>query len=287
MSSHIVIGRLQRLLRKPPQHRSIFNLVTARLAVAAAAVALASSVAVAADMPMKDMPMKAAAAPAYQWSGCYVGLNGGGGASGSNVTTTVGGGGYLLGGDPAEVTNDGTGSADTSNFVGGGQAGCNWQTSTFVAGLEGDFDYFHSNSNFFNDTNVLPTSGNSFVIGQSLTTDYLATVRPRIGIAADRNFAYITGGAAFTKASYAETYADSGGGIGVASASKFLTGWTAGAGWEYAWTDHWTLRFEYLYSAFPTTSATGVITGPGGTNPLHGSADLVIQVARAGLNFKF
>ena len=30
-----------------------------------------------------------------------------------------------------------------------------------------------------------------------------------------------------------------------------------------------------------------MITGPGGTNPLHGSADLVIQVARAGMNFKF
>ena len=113
-------------------------------------------------------------------------------------------------GDPAEVTNDGTGSADTSNFVGGGQAGCNWQTSTIVVGLEGDFDYFHSNSNFFNDTNMLPTSGNSFVIGQSLTTNYLATVRPRIGIAADRNFAYITGGAAFTKASYTESYVDGG-----------------------------------------------------------------------------
>ena len=93
MSSHIVVGRLQRLCRKPPQHRFILNLITARLAVPAAAVALASSVAVAADMPMKDMPMKAAAAPAYQWSGCYVGLNGGGGATGSNVTTMVGAGG--------------------------------------------------------------------------------------------------------------------------------------------------------------------------------------------------
>ncbi len=74
-------------------------------------------------------------------------------------------------------------------------------------------------------------------------------MRPRIGIAADRNFAYITGGVAFTDASYTESYADGGGGIGSASASKFLTGWTAGAGWEYAWTDHWTIRFEYLFAA--------------------------------------
>ncbi len=243
----------------------------------------------AADMPM-HMPMKAPAAPAappYQWTGCYVGINGGGGASGTNVTTAVGAGGYLGGLDPGEVNNDGTGSVNTSNFLGGGQAGCNWQTGTIVIGLEGDFDYFHSNSNFFNDTNTLPTSGNTFVIGQSLTTNYLATVRPRIGVAADRNFGYLTGGAAFTDASYMESYVDSGGGVGVATGSKFLTGWTAGAGWEYAWTDHVTIKFEYLYAAFPTTSATGMIVGPGGTNPLHGSSDLVIQVARAGMNFKF
>ena len=147
-----------------------------------------------------DEGAAAPAAPPYQWTGCYVGLNGGGGASGTNVTTAVGAGGYLGGLDPGEVNNDGTGSVNTSNFLGGGQAGCNWQTGTIVVGLEGDFDYFHSNSNFFNDTNTLPTSGNTFVIGQSLTTNYLATVRPRIGVAADRNFAYLTGGAAFTDA---------------------------------------------------------------------------------------
>ena len=144
----------------------------------------------AADMPM-HMPMKAPAAPAappYQWTGCYVGLNGGGGASASNFTTTVDRRQLSGCGRSGEVNNDGTGSANISNFLGGGQAGCNWQTGTVVVGLEGDFDYFHSNSNFFNNTNTLPTSGNTFVIGQSLTTNYLATVRPRIGVAADRNF---------------------------------------------------------------------------------------------------
>lgn len=236
-----------------------------------------------------DMPVKAPAAPAYQWTGCYVGLNGGAGAGASNFTTTVGPGGYLAAGDATEVTNDGTGSANNTNFLGGGQAGCNWQTGTVVFGLEGDFDYFHNNSKFDNNTNMLPVSGLPFVIGQSLVTDYLSTVRPRIGIAADRNFAYITGGAAFTQASYAESYADGGAppGIGSATASKFLTGWTAGAGWEHAWTDHWTFKVEYLFASFPTTSATGVVTGLGGSNPLLGSADLVIQTLRAGVNFKF
>jgi outer membrane immunogenic protein len=248
---------------------------------AACAAVLSMGVAFAADMPAK-----APAAPVYQWTGCYIGLNGGGGASASNFTTTVGAGGQLVGSDPATVSGDGTGSGSGSNFLGGGQAGCNWQSGTVVAGLEGDFDYYRSNSNFLNNTDTL-AAGTSFGIGQSLKTDYLATVRPRIGIAADRNFAYITGGVAFTEANYTETYGDDAGGAGTASASKFLTGWTAGAGWEYALAAHWTARVEYLFSGFSTTSATGAITGPGGLNPLHGSGDLTIQVVRAGVNFKF
>jgi outer membrane immunogenic protein len=233
-----------------------------------------------------DLPTKAPQPPAYSWSGCYVGINGGAGASASNFNTGVGVGGYLTGTDPATVDADGSGSANDTRAVGGGQLGCNWQSNTVVFGLEGDFDYFRSNTNFVNNTDTL-AAGTPFSVGQSLTTDDLATVRPRLGIAADRNFAYITGGVAFTRASYTETYSDAAGGLGSASAAKFLTGWTAGAGWEYAWTDHWTIKFEYLFAGFPTTSASGVITGPGGSNPLSGSGDLVIQTARAGVNFKF
>jgi outer membrane immunogenic protein len=264
---------------RPQVNRSI---LAGRLFAATMLLAGTPTIASAADIPMKA----ASAAPAYQWSGCYVGLNGGAGASASDVTTTVGAGSYLTGTDPATVGADGGGSANDTKFVGGGQAGCNWQTNTVVFGLEGDFDYFRSNASLLNNTDTL-AAGTPFAVGQSLTTNYLATVRPRIGIAADRNFAYLTGGVAFTAATYTETYSDAAGGIGSASASKFLTGWTAGAGWEYAWSDHWTLRFEYLFASFPTTSASGLITGPGGSNPLFGSADLVIQTLRGGVNFKF
>jgi len=89
--------------------------------------------------------------------------------------------------------------------------------------------------------------------------------------------------------SYATSYVDANTppGTGTASASRALLGWTAGAGWEYAWADHWTVRAEYLLASFPTTNALGTIAGAGGTNTLHGSTDLVIQIVRAGVNFKF
>ncbi len=271
MTSTLMTGRL-----------SVNRIIPAvRLFAAAIPLAVGATAAMAADMPSK-----APQTPPYQWSGCYVGINGGAGASASNFNTNVGAGTYLTDPDPATVNADGGGSANDTRAIGGGQVGCNWQTNTVVFGLEGDFDYFRSNANFYNNTDTL-AAGTPFIVGQSVTTNYLATVRPRIGIAADRNFAYITGGVAFTDASYTESYSDAAGGIGSASASKFLTGWTAGAGWEYAWTNHWTIKFEYLFAGFPTTSASGLITGPGGSNPLSGSGDLVIQTARAGVNFKF
>ena len=236
-----------------------------------------------------DLAVKAPPAPVFQWSGCYAGVNIGEGASASNFGSAVDAGSYLTAGDPATAAGSGGGGKNADGILPGGQVGCNYQTGTFVFGLEGDVDYFRSNPVFNNNTNTL-ANGNTFAIGQSLTTNYLATIRPRIGIGADRNLAYITGGAAFTSISYTETYTDTNAppGGGSASASRSLVGWTAGAGWEYAFADHWTVKAEYLFASFPTTNATGLITGPGGTsNPLHGSADLVIQLIRAGVNFKF
>jgi outer membrane immunogenic protein len=237
-----------------------------------------------------DMSTKAPVAPIYSWSGCYVGINAGAGGAGSDFTTTVGNGTHLLPADAALVNNSGTGSANATGFLGGGQAGCNWQSGLIVYGLEGDFDYFHSRPSFANNTNTLSDGVTPFAVTQSLTTDFFATVRPRIGIAADRNLGYITGGAAFTQVSYAQGYVDGAvpPGAGNATASKALVGWTIGAGWEHAWTNNWTFKLEYLFASFPTTNAFGAIAdGTGGTNPLHGSADLVIQTVRAGVNFKF
>lgn len=260
-------------------------ILAAYLVTATMALACGSRAAIAADMPMK-----APETPPYQWSGCYLGANVGGGTSGTNFGSTVDPGSYLAAADAATVSGSGGGGANADGLLAGGQAGCNLQSGTLVLGLEGDFDYFHSNPQFNNNTNTLASTA-AFSIAQSLTTNFLATVRPRIGIAADRNLAYITGGAAFTSVSYSESYADAnpapGPGTGTATASRSLIGWTAGAGWEYAFADRWTVKAEYLFASFPTTSALGTIVAPGGTNTLHGSADLVIQLIRAGVNYKF
>ena len=237
-----------------------------------------------------DMPMKAPQPSVYQWSGCYVGANIGGGASESNFDTAIDPGTHLVFPDPAVVAGSGSGSHGGDGLLAGGQVGCNLQSGLLVAGLEGDFDYFHSNPWFSNNSNTLSDGVTPFTITQSVTTNYLATIRPRIGIAADRNLAYLTGGVAFTRVSYLESYSDGGTppGAGSAATSKSLVGWVAGAGWEYAMTDRWIFRAEYLYAGFSKVNAVGAITdAAGGANTLHGSSDLTIQALRAGVNYKF
>ena len=283
MSQIIVAGRSPMPALRPRSRLSPMPIILG----AAVAGAVWLTAASAADLPMKAV---APAPSTYYWTGCYVGVNAGAGGSGTNVTSSIGTGTHLSAGDAALVGGDGTGSADATGFLGGGQAGCNWQSGMVVYGLEGDFDYLHSNPHFFNDTNTLSDGATPFTASQSLTTDYFATVRPRIGIAADRNLAYVTGGAAFTHASYALGYLDgaSPAGAGTAVGSKSLTGWTVGAGWEHAFADRWTFKIEYLYASFPTITASGVIgDSAGGVNPLHGSTDLIVQTLRAGVNFKF
>ena len=251
------------------------------LALALALVPLAAATAA-------DLPTKAPSAPAFSWTGCYVGVNGGGGASGSNFTSSVGPGNHLGVADAVTVGATGTGSGNDSNFLAGGQVGCNWQSGTMVYGIEADADYFSSNPTFNDGTGTLST-GDTFAVGQSLTTDYLATVRPRVGVAADRSLFYVTGGVAFTRVSYVQTYADTlNAGAGTATGGQSMIGWTVGTGWEYAWTDHFTTKVEYLFAEFPTTVGAGrIVDTVAGANPLSGSADLVIQTVRLGLNYKF
>ena len=74
---------------------------------------------------------------------------------------------------------------------------------------------------------------------------WTGAVRARAGYAVDRFLPYLAGGVAFTK--YKVVIDESG---DIASDSQSLTGWTVGAGVEYAFTDQLMGRFEYRYTDF-------------------------------------
>src|SRR5690349_19624719 len=115
-----------------------------KLACAIAVAGLIGTPAFAADMPVKAPPM-APAAPVFNWTGWYAGVNAG--ASFGNVKTdfNVGEIEYVqvVAGNVFVFDAPGSGVSDRSypsGFIGGGQIGYNWQVSPiWVVGLEADF----------------------------------------------------------------------------------------------------------------------------------------------------
>ena len=78
--------------------------------------------------------------PPFTWTGFYVGVNAGGiwpsgGRSASLFDPNAGiDGGFVNAGFPGGL------GSQSAGFIGGGQAGYNWQTGAFVLGVETDFD---------------------------------------------------------------------------------------------------------------------------------------------------
>jgi outer membrane immunogenic protein len=93
--------------------------------VLAAAFALSfGGTAYAADMPV---PYKASApAPVFTWTGCYLGGNGGGGRAHN---------------DWQPVANLALAPVRATGWFAGVQGGCDYQVSSFVFGIEGQFDW--------------------------------------------------------------------------------------------------------------------------------------------------
>jgi outer membrane immunogenic protein len=133
--------------------------------VGLAALAAFSSVASAADL--RPAPYAAApyAAPYYNWTGFYVGINGGGGWGNSTWT--------------------GANSFNTSGGLIGGTVGYMRQFGPLVAGIEGDLDW----------ANI--QGGGLCTFACQTTTNWLGTARGRVGYAFDRWLPYVTGGLAF------------------------------------------------------------------------------------------
>lgn len=136
------------------------------LGASAAVLIAGATAAAAADVPPYGPPPAAPSyyspAPAFTWSGPYVGLTGGYGWA-----TTV----------PSTAPNNG--------WIGGAFAGANFQAdSNLVVGIEGDFTA----------TGKTGTGG-----GATVTNPWDATLRGRIGFAMDRIMIYGTGGVAVGK----------------------------------------------------------------------------------------
>ncbi len=262
------------------------------LAAALAASTIAGS-AFAADLPSrKAPPVVYAPAPIFTWSGLYVGLNAGYTWSAKNDVAVLGTD-PLFGFAAVQVSGQLPWQVSLKNdgFIGGGQVGFNWQTGAFVFGLEADIQGVagaKSNAAFAGLAPLQPTFS-SF----SRSLDLFGTVRGRLGFAVTPTFLlYATGGLAYgqTKLSYSAfgpTWAPP---MAVAgSTSKLSTGWTVGAGAEYAFSRNWSAKVEYLYYDLGRlTAPTALYVVPGvSASTLTTSVRNTGHIVRAGVNYRF
>ncbi len=207
--------------------------------LASAAFVVASSAAMAADLPSrKSAPVAPyVAAPIFTWTGFYVGADVGGGWTNDKIKLY-----NLVTGLPT-----GTGSLNGSGVLGGLFAGYNWQTgSNIVLGLEGDLEAtsISASKTFgFAIPGILPINGTA---GLSDKLPWQGSLRARVGYAANNVLFYATGGLAFAQVDTKYWT------VGGASApfSSVKSGWTLGAGVEYAFNNNWTARAEYRYTQF-------------------------------------
>jgi outer membrane immunogenic protein len=239
----------------------------------------------AADMAVKARPI--AVDPAYNWSGWYVGLNAGGAWTRSEVDYTQTG---LFTATPAAdqafAHAIGSPSTNKTGFTGGAQAGYNWQSGVGVFGIETDINYLHTSANVF-ATGTLPVAGAVVSSTTSVSTDWLYTLRGRAGIASGRALFYVTGGLAVGNERFSQFFLHTAtGSFEAGSVSSTKAGWTVGAGAEYAFTNNWSVKAEYLYVDLGSVSFASTNNAfPGFT--ASNSARLTENIGRVGVNYKW
>jgi outer membrane immunogenic protein len=261
-----------------------------RLLVVAALVATVGTPALAADLSPRMYTKAAPVAPVYNWTGWYAGINGGYSWQDSSV-------GFSPASAPmANIFNllpagVAPGSVDLNPKGGlfGGQIGYNWQAGVWVLGLEADLDWADIKSSGAAVGPVFVLRGLDSIAGTATQKiDAFGTLRARVGFTpTDRVLLFATGGLAYGHTKLDATYGDaacifctSG------SSSAWKTGWTAGAGVEWAFQNNWTLRGEYLY--YDLGSVDHVLTDPTAPNAaINARAEYHGNIVRAALNYKF
>jgi outer membrane immunogenic protein len=244
-----------------------------------------ASVACAADvdvLPYKAPPI------VYSWTGFYVGGNVGAdtGSFDPNTSTVFNPLGYF---DPLSVPDInllGPQLVSPSAVTGGLEFGYNWQVSRFVFGLEGDVDSFRLSGRATGGTTYSCCAPATFTINATASTDWLATLRGRVGVAEDNWLFYATGGAALTTLHGTFSFVDDFGASEGASISATRLGYAAGGGIECGFWTHWSVKAEYLFVDFSRVSTAGGLNfSP--LNPFTHSIDLRANIGRVGVNYRF
>ena len=218
-------------------------------ALAAASLLALGAAAQAADLTYEPAPVVEAAPAVFNWTGFYLGVHAGA---------------AILDGDYSFIGTD-LGGDTSTGFIGGVQAGYNWQFDSLVIGAQTDFAYTSAK---ISDQDILNASAENKL-------EWLGSTTARIGYAVDNFLLYGKGGVAYGQSKIEVSSIN-----GSIDDSKWHVGWTLGAGAEYAFTQNITGLVEYNYVDLGSEDYF-----EGALNSVN--ADLTTHVIKAGLNYKF
>jgi outer membrane immunogenic protein len=249
------------------------NLMNKILVASVALLALGTTAARAADMAVKAPPPPPL--PVFSWTGFYVGANIGGAWAHDGFHDTL-----LL-------TN--FNNASNGVFIGGGQIGGNYQIGQFVIGGEWDFDWA---SNHNNSTGVIIPGVGNIVVNNN--DRWITTVAARFGWAINHWLLYgKAGGGWVGNNSLTLTNLNTGFQVTCGNFNNFgncsnnTGGWLLGAGFEYAFTNNWTVKLEYDYLGLGNRTFTVPAGSPFLVGDTFTTNNRNVQMVKVGVNYLF
>ncbi len=214
------------------------------LAVASVFALASATSAQAADAVMYQDASPNVASPAFSWTGFYVG--GQIGYAWSDTDLKVSGRKDV----PGYAGFGKSFSPDPSGFMGGVYAGYNFDLSNnIVLGAETDLAWVDTDDS--ESSTYLRGSVSQYTVKGHLKEKWAGATRVRVGYAMDRLMPFVGAGVAYSKIDSNAKFSNAAGtAFSKVSGDKTLTGYTLGAGVDYAMTDNIILRAEYRYTDF-------------------------------------
>lgn len=243
-------------------------------------------------------------ASSFTWQAPYIGGFVGGGFGNNHSSTSTGSitstSYFTTSPDINAVNNAGTWTKDPIAVMGGIQAGHDWVWKQAIYGIALDYSVLPLSSS--NTTyNTYPDSSDQYSIYTSMRTNWLFTLRGRLGYQAMLQLPslfYFTGGMALSRLRISNSFSDntSIAGSGGTNTSQNQIGWVVGVGAEVATFHHLSVNIEYLYINLPSVKNISSISNSGSgfgisalsmTSPFTSTANFHASLLKIGLNYRF
>jgi len=215
-------------------------------------------------------------ASGVDWSGVYAGGLLGVTDSKSDASMVTGRLQYFDATDARQIARVGKNKLDQLGISGGLVLGYGKQYGNVLVGIEASATSLSFDKEHVAKQEMDANPGFQSTVRQSVSADWIAGLRLRLGWAERNWLAYVSAGIAATRVKLNSTYTDNAfTGFSRGSTSTSVKGASIGFGGEYALDQKWSFRGEYLYTKFDRISTESDVTStnnPGG-NLIH-KADL-------------